>query len=1187
MTASDSTSAAAAAAAADASSVAAYAFVSWEGCGAPRMAPLATFGWRLAPFELTARLVCVDPPLADRETLSNAGDVRGAIALVVRGGCSFATKARRLRQAGALGMILANNTRDEPFAMFTMADDDPHDDSSDAPHGGDALETMPCVMMCLQDVRDLFKLYPPTVATGVLTFEIPSGPRADELLQRCERQRLLAMQQPSADARGGSWLKRKTSSLIKIWDAPSPTAAPVRASEPLDPAPATSPPCSLSTASPAAASSAAATAAPSPPPPSPQPLFAFVQWATSAETSVLYFAPLADFCRVANGAIYEGARVVCDPLRAEAPTLRNASELAGAVALVQRGAVTFPAKLERIQRCGAVAAIVGNDDTQDPDAAFVMSVDQIRVDHVTLPAVMVSHAVFQRLQRERPATLRVLCLAGDAAAACLARNGEPVSLRDVSPPRAPDSAPLALFHAACRRGDHGACLRLLDELCPDESARRELVTAVDCHHLTALHHACAVDLAAEPTASDAGVEHVVALLLQHGASPGARDLALVTPLHVACQWGHAAAVKRMLAAVRHAEALTTAQHVGGMTPLHLAALAGDTACLELLLSANARRRQDGQAFCFAGVEVRNVDGETPLHLAARACRVDCVRYLVAANAPLDARDTRGHTALRLACELVNDAAQTVAALHVVETLLDAGASMVDDTAEKHEENETRTTTGSRRLLLDCIQSNAVRRELEVSYLRRETVTLHAQSSALNERLEAQAREAQAIKQRLHEMQSQSDEQAQLATAREHLLRRQQRQIDQLQSQMKTLLHVVQNGGSGGWGGGDSGLGLVPGIGLGIGIGACIESQDDEHRAQEAALARDLGKKCFRQRQFALAETYFERSLELYALPGVARLLDDTRQHNERRRQAEKVAIDASGGVAKQQLKQRVAALPSDVAASTREALQREVAKLDALDESSPAFETAVKWIDWLLSLPLQASTPSLSLRADMFEEIERMERATLQATQHRAAALIQRVFRERYAVPMLRRSAAAVRLQAAVRGWIARRRARPALRVEQALSMEAPPPFDAVMDVMSTAETATDFTQEVDLWANRRLQVPAGWRVVLCTGVEKSGNGVGFQVVQLVEMRASQRRSHHVAHVTAAPSRWFVWRRWGLSRELARQSVLCGPFEDLAVAQNRFQRECAAAERLSQSKKDVDATISSGHAMTSLMAHAS
>ncbi|GLD98137.1 hypothetical protein PINS_up006834 [Pythium insidiosum] len=1209
--------------------MASYAFVSWEGGGGARMAPLATFGWRLAPFELTARLVCVDPPLADRETLSNAADVRGAIALVVRGGCSFATKARRLRQAGALAMILANNTREEPFAMFTMAADDDdathHKETSDARDDDDALATMPCVMMCLQDVRDLFKLFPPTVSTGVLSFEIPIGPRADELLQRCERQRLLAMQQHQQQQQGsGSWIKRKTSSLIKIWDAPAPASTSASTNRSTEPAPAAS---SNSPAPPPTAASEPTTngaSTPSPPPPSPQPLFAFVQWATSAETVVLYFAPLADFCRVANGAIYEGTRVVCDPLRADAPTLRNASELNGAVALVQRGAVTFPAKLERIQRCGAVAAIVGNDDAQDADAAFVMSVDQIKVDHVTLPAVMVSRAVFERLQSERPARLRVLCLAGDAAAECIARNGQELSLRDVALPRAPASAPesespstapsspLAAFHAACRRGDHGACLRLLDELCSDESARRELATAADCHHLTALHHACAVDLALEPTASDASVEHVVALLLQLGASPSARDVALVTPLHVACLRGHTAAVKRMLATTRHTEALTTAQHIGGMTPLHLAALAGDTATLELLLTANARRHHENQAgveeeeerqttddksFRFVGVEICNVNGETPLHLAARACHVECVRYLVAANAPLDARDRRGRSALRIACELVNDATQTVAALHIVETLLDAGASMVDDgDADDHEDDKGARAT---RLLLDCIQSKAVRRELEVSFLRRETHTLHAQTRTLVERLTAQTQQTLALKQRLQQTHALCESHAQLATARELVLRRQQRQIDQLQTQMKTLLHVVQNAG-----------------GLGVGVLPCVETaattasapatapqdDNDEHRAQEAALARDLGKRCFRQRQFALAETYFERSLELFALPGVARLLDATRRERERRVYAEKTAVSvtATGHETKRRLQQRVAALsPAEIDTATRDALQREIAKLDALDDATPAFETAVKWIEWLLSLPLDASgasaslSLSLSLHAEMFDEIERMERATLQATQQRAASLIQRVFRERYAVPMLRRSAAVVRLQAVARGWIARRRRQRMARDERSSSPEGsaylkqPTQANATAMLPSKATLQPTDDDGVDVYARRRLQVPTGWRVVLCAAVI---NDVGsrercstFQVVQLVEMRASERRNTTnssgsgstvipttTGTTTAAGSKWFVWRRWGMSRELARQSVLSGPFETLGIAQSRFQRECAAAERLSQLPRASD-----------------
>lgn len=37
--------------------------------------------------------------------ITNAPEVRGQIALVLRGGCMFAAKARRLQAAGAIGVV--------------------------------------------------------------------------------------------------------------------------------------------------------------------------------------------------------------------------------------------------------------------------------------------------------------------------------------------------------------------------------------------------------------------------------------------------------------------------------------------------------------------------------------------------------------------------------------------------------------------------------------------------------------------------------------------------------------------------------------------------------------------------------------------------------------------------------------------------------------------------------------------------------------------------------------------------------------------------------------------------------------------------------------------------------------------------------------------------------------------------
>ena len=48
------------------------------------------------------------------------GSLRGAIALVVRGGCPYATKSIRARDAGATGMVVAENRPGDPtFAFFS------------------------------------------------------------------------------------------------------------------------------------------------------------------------------------------------------------------------------------------------------------------------------------------------------------------------------------------------------------------------------------------------------------------------------------------------------------------------------------------------------------------------------------------------------------------------------------------------------------------------------------------------------------------------------------------------------------------------------------------------------------------------------------------------------------------------------------------------------------------------------------------------------------------------------------------------------------------------------------------------------------------------------------------------------------------------------------------------------------
>jgi hypothetical protein len=68
-----------------------------------------------AATQAPAAAVPAVPPLANVE-LANAAELRGAVAVVRRGGCQFHEKARRAQQAGAVALVIVN-TEDAPFAM--------------------------------------------------------------------------------------------------------------------------------------------------------------------------------------------------------------------------------------------------------------------------------------------------------------------------------------------------------------------------------------------------------------------------------------------------------------------------------------------------------------------------------------------------------------------------------------------------------------------------------------------------------------------------------------------------------------------------------------------------------------------------------------------------------------------------------------------------------------------------------------------------------------------------------------------------------------------------------------------------------------------------------------------------------------------------------------------------------------
>ncbi|TMW67049.1 hypothetical protein Poli38472_012165 [Pythium oligandrum] len=1067
----------------------AYAFVTWDAALGRRLSFLAIFGSR-AEQTLTARLVCVDPPRADLETLANADDVRGAIALVVRGGCSFIDKARRVQAAGAVAMLLANNTREEQFTMFTMADESSPESQRDV--------TIPCVMMCLHDVRELFKQYPPSVKTGVLTLEVPSTLKAEALYVECEQRRQQLMKQEAS-----GWLTRKTSSLIKRWEAPPVPQVAVETS-------------SITHMS--SVTIATESSSPEAPPPAARvPLFAFVQWATSAHDSVLFFAPLADFSvAVEPNAVFEAPCIACDPLLAHQDPIVNAADIRGAIALVQRGACTFPAKLERVQRCDAIAMIVGNDDAEDPDAAFVMSVDQINVDKVAIPAVMVSRNVFTRLQTEKPSRVRVLCLAGEIAAEWLGRQGESIALTE-PPSNEQDDNALARFHRACREADIVSCQLLIEG-----HGASALVHTVDASLRSALHHVCGSEV------SDDKADALVALLLLHHARVDKADVLLQTPLHLACLRGHRAVVQRLLGANSSASTqLTTAQNLGGRTPLHYTSEYGHTACLELLLSVNARfdMSKDGSStdkFSFLGVDTTDVEGLTPLHVACDALQLECVLYLLAANADIDALDHKERTPLIIACERVNDEedeARKDLALRIVEKLLEAGASCL-------EPNDA--------FVLDRIRPVPLRRELELVYLRREAVHARKQLQDLSKHVSQQNERLSALRTLVERLEATVEIQEKKLQKRDERLNRQQRQLEQLQRQLQTVLQVLQ------------GTGSVSGY-----IPVTPNPQDEQERAQEAALARDVGKKCCRQHAYALAEAHFERSIELFPLPGVARLLEETRELRAKETVTKQPPVllpvgnedDSDATTKRRELTQlRDAVQQTHTSEATKDTLLAEINKLEGFSRSSNEYQAATKWLEWLVALPWDADatlSQRLHLERAMFDELEQLEQEAWNQRLHLASKTIQRAFRKRFAEHLMRRVLASTQIQAWYRG-VAQRICHETQQSEEPVAestITAPLEAGACHSRDDDGDLV-DLEKMLDPWAMQRIQSEAA--IELVTG-EYAEDSSTFLVVQLVRQCSN-------------PTVFFVWKRWGASRALARQCQVSGPYDTFETASRRYKR---------------------------------
>ncbi|POM68867.1 Isochorismatase [Phytophthora palmivora] len=120
----------------------------------------------------------------------------------------------------------------------------------------------------------------------------------------------------------------------------------------------------------------------------------------------LVYCPLADFgaSGVREGQDIYAQAVVAQPVTGHMP-LKNAFELIGKIAVLQRGICDFVTKVLHAQQAGAVAVLVANSSDDNSGEAFVMDAGQ-RQDHmedtVTIPAMMMSRShsteIFQHIR---------------------------------------------------------------------------------------------------------------------------------------------------------------------------------------------------------------------------------------------------------------------------------------------------------------------------------------------------------------------------------------------------------------------------------------------------------------------------------------------------------------------------------------------------------------------------------------------------------------------------------------------------------------------------------------------------------------------------------------------------------------------------------------------------------------------